>query len=42
MICIDGYGDDGSISGDKALHSFTDFLPRSDFQKAMSITELPT
>lgn len=41
MICIDGYGDDGS-TGDKALHSFTDSLARSDFQKAISITELPT
>ena len=42
MICIDGFGDDGSISGHKALHSFTDSLPRTGFKKAISITELRT
>ncbi len=31
MICIDGYGDDGSMSGYKALHSFTDSLASDRF-----------
>jgi hypothetical protein len=35
MICIDPYGDDGSISDYKPLHSFADSLPRTGFRKAI-------
>jgi hypothetical protein len=44
MRCLDGCGcgDDGSISGYKALLSFTDSYLGQVFQKAISIMELPT